>query len=328
MLNLASGCVPAMQVGALCRGGGPARRRWSKSSAGNRFKIISPTAVAHFTGQLIQSNHFATRKRRTETRRQRSAGVHCGFHGSRDDVLSETRKPCRVGRTRLSFGLSIHEPDLCDVAELREVARWTDSEGFEEESEIEFAVYAASNMRSPWTGDRAAQRKFQPLPTPAAKVLASPPDRSVNLNETSPPCHRHQCDGQRVQVIFNCNEISAATRTNLVIASFQATNVGRYKLRASDGVQYFTITEIQINTDGASDRPRNPNTGTHPPHPYRRGAAVAAMPLPPWTSVWFAAITTCIFSYDLRAARPGPEAPHCGDGGGTTYRAPTSPCSS
>jgi hypothetical protein len=54
---------------------------------------------------------------------------------------------------------------------------------------------------------------------------------------------------------FNGNDIGSAS-TNLVIANFQAANVGRYKFRVNSGasVQYFSIpTEIQINTDGSTN---------------------------------------------------------------------------
>ena len=147
-------------------------------------------------------------------------------------------------------------------AELREAARADDSEGFAEESQIEFAVYAGERYEIAVDGYFGAvgqvklKWKFQALRTLPAKVLAFPPDRSVNLNATVTlnVMVTNAADSE-FKWYFNGSEIPAATTTNLVIANFQASNVGRYKFRvSSDGVQYFSIpTEIQINTDGASN---------------------------------------------------------------------------
>lgn len=148
-------------------------------------------------------------------------------------------------------------------ADLREVARADDSEGFEEESEIGFGVFAGERYEIAVDGYFGAvgevelEWKFEPLPEPPAKVLASPPDRSVNLDETvTLNVTVTNAAGSQFNWYFNGNEIPTATSTNLVIASFQTTNVGRYKFRVNSGggVQYFSIpTEIQINTDGASN---------------------------------------------------------------------------
>jgi len=146
-------------------------------------------------------------------------------------------------------------------ADLREVARADDSEGFEEESEIEFGVLAGQRYEIAVdgffgaTGEVELKWDFDPLPSPPPIILSSPTDRSVKIGDlVSLVITLTNSAAGEFKWYFNGNELNVTT-TNLVIPSFQTTNVGRYKMRVSaDGLQYFSVpTEIQINTDGASN---------------------------------------------------------------------------
>ena len=166
-------------------------------------------------------------------------------------------------------------------AELREVSRADDSEGFERESEIEFGVLTGEHYEIAVDGYYGAvgtvdfSWNFDPLPLPPAQILSSPADRSVKIGDTvSLSMNVTNAAAGTFKWYFNGNEIPSATTTNLAITSFQATNVGRYKFRVSfnGGVHFFSIpTEIQINTDGSSntlaqpkllDAPSTPLIGT------------------------------------------------------------------
>ena len=170
-----------------------------------------------------------------------------------------------------------NEPTFAD---LREVARADDSEGFNEESEIEFGVFAGERYEIAVDGYFGAvgkvelSWKFEALPAPPAKVLGTPPDRSVNLGETvALQVTVTNAAGSQFKWYFNGNEIPAAASTNLVIANFQATNVGRYKFRVfSQGSRYYAIpTEIQINTDGSSNTLAQPKFRDTPATPLIGG---------------------------------------------------------
>ena len=148
-------------------------------------------------------------------------------------------------------------------AELREVARSDDFEGLDNESEIEFGVYAGEIYHIAVDGYFGAAGKvelgwdFDPLSLPPAKVLSSPVDRSVNLGETvTLSVTVTNAAGSDFAWYFNGVEISSASSTNLVLTNFQPANVGRYKFRVNSGggVQYFSIpAEIQVNTDGSTN---------------------------------------------------------------------------
>lgn len=162
------------------------------------------------------------------------------------------------------------------MSELREVARADDSEGLDHQSEIEFGVYsgetyeiavdgyfgAVGNVRLRWD--------FDTLPAPPAKVLSSPPDRSVNLGETvTLTVTVTNVGSSQLKWFFNGTDTGSAS-TNLVINNFSAANVGRYKFRVNSGgsVQYFSIpTEIQVNTDGATNTLAQPKFRDTPATP-------------------------------------------------------------
>jgi hypothetical protein len=167
-------------------------------------------------------------------------------------------------------------------AELREVARSDDSEGLGDDSEIEFAVYTGERYEIAVDGYFGAFGEvefswdFDPLPSPPAKVLTSPPDRSANLGETiTLSVTVTNAAGSDFAWYFNGVEIPFAQSTSLVLSNMQASKVGRYKFRVNSGggVQYFSIpTEIQINTDGSTntlaqpkyrDTPATPLLGTN-----------------------------------------------------------------
>ncbi len=147
-------------------------------------------------------------------------------------------------------------------ADLREVSRADDSEGFEHESEIEFGVLAGERYEIAVDGYYGAVGKvefrweFNPLPVLPAQILSSPPDRSVNVGDTvSLSVNVTNAANGQLKWVFNDTDL-AVTTTNLIIPNFQSTNVGRYKLRISfnGGLRFFSVpTEIQINTDGASN---------------------------------------------------------------------------
>jgi len=146
-------------------------------------------------------------------------------------------------------------------ADLREVARADDSEGFEEESEIEFGVMAGQRYEVAVdgyfgaTGQVELQWEFKPLSVPPPIIISSTTDRSVNIGDpVSLVITLTNSVAGEFKWYFNSVELNVTT-TNLDIPSFQTTNVGRYKMRVSaDGLQYFSIPiELQINTDGASN---------------------------------------------------------------------------
>ena len=281
------------------------------------------------TGQLVQSNHFAT----VEAGEPKHGGK-VGGHSLWISWVAPTNGVVEFetqvsGFDTLLSAYQFTNPTGSTFPELREVARADDSEGFEDESEVEFAVYAGERYEIAVDGYFGAvgtirlKWKFQPLLQLPAKVLASPTDRSVNLNETvTLTVTVTNAEDSEFKWYFNGNEISQATRTNLVIANFQATNVGRYKLRvSSDGVQYFTIpTEVQINTDGSVDTLAQPKFRDTPATPLigvsggGGGGDITTMDVGVVRGYNGSQI------FNTTYALPDPlEPPHCGVTGGTTY---------
>lgn len=283
------------------------------------------------TGQLIQSNHLAT----VEAGEPRHGGK-VGGHSLWISWVAPTNGVVEFetqvsGFDTLLATYQFTNPTGSTFSELREVARADDSEGFEEESEVEFAVYAGERYEIAVDGYFGAvgtirlKWKFQPLLNLPAKVLASPSDRSVNLDETVAlnVTVTNAADSE-FKWYFNGNEISQATRTNLVITNFQATNVGRYKLRvSSDDVQYFTIpTEIQINTDGSSDTLAQPKFRDTPATPLIGVSGGSGGGGGDITTMDVGVVRGYNGSqiFNTTYALPDPlEPPHCGVTGGTTY---------
>ena len=223
-------------------------------------------------------------------------------------------------------------------ADLREVARADDSEGFERESEIEFGVVSggryeiAADGYFGATGLIEVKWEFDPLPAPPPIVLDTPADRSVKVGDAvSLLVNVTNAAGGQFKWYFNGNEL-AVTTNHLLIPSFQTTNVGRYKLRISaDGIQYFSIpTEIQINTDGASNTLAQPKLLDAPGTPLIGGdgggvlALLAFGPRPAGASrtADFGVVRgyngSQIFNTTYGTTDPA-EPPHCGVIGGASY---------
>lgn len=292
------------------------------------------------TGQLQQTNHNATVEAG-----EPNHGGKVGGHSLWISWVAPTNGVVRFETKASGFDtlLAAYQSNPTNgstFADLREAARADDSEGFEEESEIEFGVFTGERYEIAVDGYFGAvgkvelSWKFDPLPVPPAKVLASPPDRSVNLNETvSLNVTVTNAANSQFNWYFNGNEIPSAVSTNLVIANFQAANVGRYKFRvSSDGVHYFSIpTEIQINTDGASNTLAQPKFRDTPATPLigaNEGGSSSLRVLNRAASG--GGITTMgvgvvrgyngsqIFNTTYAVTDPL-EPPHCGVGGGNAY---------
>ena len=246
-------------------------------------------AITATSGQLQKSNDTAT----VEAGEPKHGGKD-GGHSLWLSWVAPTNGIVRFKTEASGFDtlLSAYQfatPNGSSFADLREVARADDSEGLENESKSEFGVFTGDQYEIAVDGYFGAVGKvelswsFDPLPAPPAKVLASPPDRSVNLAETvSLNVSVTNAASSQFKWFFNGNEIPSATSTNLVIANFQATNVGRYKLRVNSGggVQYFSIpTEVQINTDGASNTLAQPKLRDTPATPLVGGNAGDGSPL-------------------------------------------------
>ena len=146
--------------------------------------------------------------------------------------------------------------------DLREVARADDSEGLERESEVEFGVITGERYEIAVDGYQGAtgsiefQWDFDAEKDPPPQFLNTLADRSVNIGDTVLLSFNvTNANAGNFKWFFNGNELGASS-TNLNIASFSPTNVGRYKLRVAlgGGVQFYSVpVELQINTDGAPD---------------------------------------------------------------------------
>ena len=161
------------------------------------------------TGQLVQTNHFATV--------EAGEPKHGGKVGGRSLWISWVAPTNGVvefeteasGFDTLLSAYEFTNATGATFAELREVARADDSEGFEEESEIEFAVYAGDRYEIAVDGYFGAvgtvelKWKFEPLPHAAGESdrVAARSFRQPRRNR-GPRSYGHQCDGQRVQVVF------------------------------------------------------------------------------------------------------------------------------
>ncbi len=136
-----------------------------------------------------------------------------------------------------------------------------DSEGLDRESEITFGVLAGQRYEIAVDGYFGAggsfefEWDFESTPVPPPIVFATPPDQAVILGDplTLTVALTNAANAQ-FKWFFNGNELEASSPT-LLLPSVQEGNVGRYKLRIqTSGPAYFTSpTEIQINTDGATN---------------------------------------------------------------------------
>lgn len=146
-------------------------------------------------------------------------------------------------------------------ADLVELARADDSEGFGFESEVRLGVIAGQRYEIAMDGYYGASGNlefnwdFEPTTVPPPVVISVPGDRASNLGET---------------VILTLNVANIANGTyrwyhngqeldefdpTLIIPSMQPADVGRYKLKVFiDGPSYYSVPiELQINTDGAAE---------------------------------------------------------------------------
>ena len=136
-----------------------------------------------------------------------------------------------------------------------------DSEDRDFASEIEFGVLAGRRYEIAVDGYFGAsgsfefEWEFKRTSEPPPIVLSTPPDQSVNLGDplTLTVSLANAGDAE-FEWYFNGEELEVESPT-LFIPSVQLSDVGRYKLRIHvSGLDYFAFpTEIQINTDGATD---------------------------------------------------------------------------
>ncbi len=136
-----------------------------------------------------------------------------------------------------------------------------DAEGLERESEIDFGVVAGQRYEIAVDGYYGAtgavdfKWSFESTPFVPPIILNSTADEAVKLGDpVTLSVLLTNAGSAQFKWFFNGVELGNAT-TNLVIASLQVTNVGRYKLRIDvGGVRYFTPpTEIQVNSEGVAN---------------------------------------------------------------------------
>jgi len=141
------------------------------------------------------------------------------------------------------------------------VASEDDSEGFGNSSKVEFGATAGHRYEIAVDGYYGATGKvdlrwrIDEINVAPPVVISIPADRAVQLGETVQlTVTLTNLGAADLRWYFNGVGLDAFT-TNLVVADFQATNVGRYQLRVRvDGQQFYTPpTEVQINTDGATN---------------------------------------------------------------------------
>ena len=140
-------------------------------------------------------------------------------------------------------------------------ARADDSEGFEDESEIEFGVVMGQRYEIAVDGYYGAsgpvELQWTVVGTPGIPpiVLSTPSDRALKVGDSvTLTVGLTNAAGAQLQWLFNDNELAITTAT-LSIARMQVTNVGRYKLQIKSGsVSYFAApVELQINSEGATN---------------------------------------------------------------------------
>lgn len=147
------------------------------------------------------------------------------------------------------------------LADLAELARADDSEGFGFESEVRFGVLAGQRYEIAVDGYFGASGllefhwDFEPTIDPPPVILGFPGDRAAQLGETV------------VLALDVTNVVNGTYRwyrngvelnrfaTTLTISNVQPSDVGRYKLRVYvEGTSYYSVpVELQINTDGATE---------------------------------------------------------------------------
>ena len=153
------------------------------------------------------------------------------------------------------------DPGDSTFDQLQLVASEDDSEGFGHSSKVEFGATAGHRYEIAVdgyfgaTGTVDLRWRIDEIDVAPPVILSIPADRAVQLSETVELTVTLTNLGTAdLRWYFNGGGLDAFT-TNLVVAGFQATNVGRYQLRIRvDGQQFYTPpTEVQINTDGATN---------------------------------------------------------------------------
>jgi len=219
--------------------------------------------VTNLTGQFTQNNSNATFEINEPNHGGKTGGHSLWISWVAVSNGIVTFKTETSGFDTLLSAYQFTTTNGATFADLREVARADDSEGFEHESEIEFGVVAGQRFEVAVDGYFGAvgqidfQWEFKNLALPPPIILTTLADRSVNIGDAVSLAFAVTNAGAGSFRWFrNGQELDGITTTNLDIASFSVTNVGRYKMRVSvgGGVQYFSVpVEIQINTDGAAN---------------------------------------------------------------------------
>ena len=153
------------------------------------------------------------------------------------------------------------DPGDTTFDQLQLVASEDDSEGFGHGSRVEFGATAGHRYEIAVdgyfgaTGTVVLRWRIDEISVAPPVILSIPADRAVQLNEAVElAVTLTNLGAADLRWYFNGEGLDAFA-TNLVVAGFQTTNVGRYQLRVRvDGQQFYTPpTEVQINTDGATN---------------------------------------------------------------------------
>jgi len=238
---------------ADCFGLFPAKAQSLQDYFTNRVTISSATGV------ISQNNSTAT----VEVGEPKHGGKP-GGHSLWISWVAPTNGVIRFRTETSDFDtlLSAYKFDTTNgstFADLREVARADDSDGFGFESEIEFGVVTGERYEIAVdgyygaTGNVDFRWTFDDLKNPPPQFLNTLADRSVNIGDTVTLAFNLTNAGAGNFKWFR-NGTEVGNSTNLTIASFSPSDVGRYVLRVAvgGGVQFFSVpVEIQINTEGA-----------------------------------------------------------------------------
>ena len=148
------------------------------------------------------------------------------------------------------------------LSQLLPVSWSDDSQGLDFESSISFGAIGGQAYEIAVDGYYGAMGEvelnwsFVPTVKQPPIFVSVTPDFAANLGDTVMlTAVLTNIGAAQFQWLFNGRELPQATDTNLVIASFQSTNVGRYELDVSVSGQDYTLpgTELQINTEGLSN---------------------------------------------------------------------------
>ena len=235
------------------------------------------------------------------------------------------------------------------VNDLHEEARNDDDPAAPPTSLIQFGAIAGRTYQiavdgyDSETGQVVMSWSFVPSDEPPPLVLNTPNDQAAKQGDTvSLTVNLIASANTKFDWYFNDNFITNQTSTNLVIASLQPKNVGRYKLRVTVGngnnrVRFFTTpVEIQINSDGSTNSlgqdklldsllfPLVGSDGTTntPSAIIRPRALIAPINATPVKSQALGVVRgyngSQVFNTTFATTDPA-EPPHCGVTGGSSY---------